>query len=266
MSVSEAASDGGSRVHVAIDGAVGVATMDFPARRNALSLQLREQLFDAFDRLLNDDACRVIVLTGAGGCFSAGGDISSMNGIDPSAGRGRLRRIHRVVRQMMEGEKPVIAAVEGWAAGAGVSLAAACDVVVAAEDARFASSFGKIGLAADLGAAYSLTARMGLGRARYMMMSGATFSAEQAERMGLVEKRCAPGEALETARALAAQIAESAPLSLAMIKSLTGRMPDGLDAMLKAEIEAQAVLFATADFAEGRAAFLEKRKPVFRGR
>ena len=266
MSAPDAASDGGAAALVSVEGGVGVVTMDYPARRNALSLPLRERLHDGLRTLLDDESCRVIVLTGAGGCFSAGGDISSMQGVTPVAGRTRLRRIHRVIRLLMESEKPVVAAVEGWAVGAGVSLAAACDIVVAASDARFACSFGKIGLVPDLGAAYSLVTRMGLGRARYMMMTGATFSADQAERMGLVEVQCEPGRALETARTMAAGMADSAPLSLAMTKTLTARMPDTLDAMLKAEVEAQAVLFATEDFAEGRTAFLEKRKPAFKGR
>lgn len=257
---------GEGAVRVALEGGVGVIAMDYPARRNALSLALRERLYEGLCRLLEDEACRVIVLTGAGGCFCAGGDISSMDGVTPVDGRPRLRRIHRVVRLLVESEKPVIAAVEGWAAGAGVSLAAACDIVVSASDARFACSFGKIGLVPDLGAAYTLVMRMGLGRARHMMMTGATFTAEQAERMGLVEVLCDPGAALDTARKMAAGMAEAAPLSLAMTKALTARMPDTLDAMLKAEVEAQAVLFATGDFAEGRAAFLEKRKPAFTGR
>lgn len=266
MAASNAAGDGGAAVHVSLRDGVGIVTMDYPARRNALSLPLREHLHDRLRDLLDDESCRVIVLTGADGCFCAGGDISSMQGVTTVAGRTRLRRIHRVIRLLMECEKPVVAAVEGWAAGAGVSLAAACDIVVAASDACFACSFGKIGLVPDLGAAYTLVTRMGLGRARYMMMTGATFTADQAERMGLVEVQCEPGTALETACAMARGMAESAPLSLAMTKTLTARMPDTLDAMLKAEVEAQAVLFATEDFVEGRTAFVEKRKPAFKGR
>lgn len=253
-------------VGVERQGAVAIVTLDYPQRRNALSLPVREALHDALAEVLADDACRVIVLTGAGGCFCSGGDISGMEGVEPVAGRQRLRRIHRVVRQIMDSEKPVIAAVEGWAAGAGISLAAACDIVVAASDARFVCSFNKIGLMPDLGAAYSLTQRMGAGRARYMMMSGETFTAEAAERMGLVEVVSEPGAALAAAIALAGRMATTAPLANAMTKALVARMPASLDDMLKAEVEAQAVLFSSEDFAEGRAAFMDKRPPVFKGR
>lgn len=253
-------------VRVERQGGVAIVTLDYPKRRNALSLTLREALHDGLAEVLADDACRVVVLTGAEGCFCSGGDISGMDGVDPVAGRVRLRRIHRVVRQLMDSEKPIIAAVEGWAAGAGISLAAACDIVFAASDARFACSFNKIGLLPDLGAAYSLTQRMGAGRAKYMMMSGETFTAEAAERMGLVEVVTEPGGALAAATALAARMAETAPLSNAMTKALVARMPATLDEMLKAEVEAQAVLFSTEDFAEGRTAFMEKRPPVFKAR
>lgn len=246
-------------------GPVAIVTLDYVARRNALSLPLRQKLFDALTAIMADAECRAVVLTGAGGCFCSGGDISSMAGITAASGRPRLHFIHKVIKLLMEGEKPVLAAVEGWAAGAGVSLAAACDIVVAAEDARFSCTFGKIGLVPDLGATYSLVARMGLGKARYLMMTGITWSAAQAERAGLVEEICPPGQALARAVALATDMAAMAPLSQAMTKAMTARMPASLDAMLKAEADAQAVLFATDDFAEGRTAFLEKRTPVFTG-
>jgi enoyl-CoA hydratase/carnithine racemase len=246
-------------------GAVRIVTLTHPRRRNALSLALREALFEALDEVLADPDCRVVVLTGAEGCFCSGGDISTMQGVDPVAGRRRLQRIHRVVRQLTESEKPILAAVEGWAAGAGISLAAACDIVFAASDARFACSFNKIGLVPDLGATATLTQRMGAGRAKYMMMSGEVFSADQASAMGLVEVVTAPGDSLAQALAMAETMAQTAPLSNAMTKALVARMPAPLSEMLKAEVDAQAVLFGTSDFAEGQAAFMGKRPPVFTG-
>lgn len=253
-------------VTIDYDDAIAIVTIDFVQRRNALSIEVREALYEALFAVMADPDCRAIVLTGAGGCFCAGGDLSSMEGLTGIKGRARLARVHRLVRLLLEGEKPVIAAVEGWAVGAGMSLAAACDVVVAASDAQFACSFNKVGLLPDLGAAYVLPLRMGLGRARLAMMTGDTLTAEAAERAGLVEIVTAPGQALAEALALARRLAEAAPAALGLTKALLARMPQPLDEMLRAEADAQALLFTTEDFAEGRAAFLEKRKPRFSGR
>ena len=253
-------------VTLTMQDGLAVVTMDYVARRNALSLPLRQKLYERLAEAMESPECRIIVLTGAGGCFCSGGDISSMQGLDGAAGRVRLQRVHRLMRLLLEGEKPVIAAVEGWAVGGGLALAAACDIVVAASDARFACSFNKIGLIPDLGAAYVLPLRMGMGRARYVMMTGDTFDTAKAAEMGLVEQVCEPGQALDQALALAARLARSAPLALGLTKAMLARMPASLDAMLKAEADTQSLLFTTRDFAEGRTAFLDKRKPDFEGR
>lgn len=236
------------------------------ARRNALSLQLRAELIDALEQGMAEASVRVIVLTGDGGHFCSGGDIASMEGVDGLGGRERMCRAQRLVRLITQGEKPVIAAVEGHAAGAGMCLAAACDIVVAARDARFACTFNRIGLAPDLGAAWTLPLRIGMGRARLLMLSGRTIDAVTAERYGLVELVSAPGEALEAAMALAREMSTTAPLSNAFAKALLARMPADLDAVLQAEADAQGLLYTTADFAEGRDAFLAKRQPRFTGR
>jgi enoyl-CoA hydratase/carnithine racemase len=170
------------------------------------------------------------------------------------------------VTLIAEAEKPVIAAVEGHAAGGGLALAAACDIVFAAEDARFSCAFARIGLMPDLGALWTLPMRMGLGRARYFMMSGRTMSAREALDAGLVEEVTPPGAALAQAQTLAAEMASAATRALGMIKSSLSRLPASLDAMLKTEADAQVALLISEDFAEGRDAFLAKRRPVFRGR
>ncbi len=261
-----AAPEGQGTVHKTVVDGVGTLVLDYPRRRNALSLTLREALHDRLVDLLEDPDCRVIVLTGAAGCFCSGGDISTMEQVTPISGRKRLQRIHRVIRLLWSCEKPVIAAVEGWSAGAGTALAAACDIIVAARDARFACNFAKIGLMPDLGAAYTLVQRLGAGRAKYLMMAGQEFDGAAAEKLGLVDVLTTPGAALETAQALAAGMSTLAPLSLGLTKALVARMPASLDAMLVAEVEAQAVLFASEDFAEGRAAFMAKRAPRFQAR
>lgn len=253
-------------VETARDGAVLTLTLANPGRRNALSLPLREVLHDRLEAAMADPEVRAVVLTGAEGVFCSGGDIGGMEGLTPLGGRARLQRLHRLVRLLMTGEKPVIAAVEGYAIGAGLSLAAACDLVVSAEDAVWSCAFNRIGLMPDMGAAVSLPARMGLGRARRIMLTSERFTARQAEAWGLAEEVVPPGAALVRAQGLAAEIAERAPGAVAMTKAWLSRLPLPLDAALAAEADAQALLFATADFAEGRAAFLEKRPPRFEGR
>jgi 2-(1,2-epoxy-1,2-dihydrophenyl)acetyl-CoA isomerase len=248
------------------DGPVLVLTMNAPERRNALSVPLRAALIDAVTAAMADPEIRAIVLTGAAGNFSSGGDISGMDGVTGLGGRERLTFVHRLIRLLVAGEKPVIAAIEGYAVGAGLSLAAACDIVVAARDARFACSFNKLGLMPDLGAVWTLPLRMGFGRARYIMLRGHTFGADAAERWGLVEEISEPGQALADATALAQELATRAPLSNGFTKALLARMPRDLDEMLRAEADAQGVLFTSADFDEGRRAFLEKRKAEFAGR
>jgi enoyl-CoA hydratase/carnithine racemase len=150
------------RIHEARDGGVLTLTLDYPERRNALALGLREQLHDILDAASGDDTVRAIVLTGAGGTFCSGGDISGMNVTELEAGLERMRRTHRIIRLMAAGRLPIVAAVEGWCVGAGLSLACACDTIVAAEDARFAAGFGKVGLMADLGLPFTLPARIDL--------------------------------------------------------------------------------------------------------
>ena len=215
---------------------------------------------------MDDDSCRVIVLTGAGQHFCSGGDISSFEGVTPASGRARMQRVHRIVRMLVRGEKPVIAAVEGHAAGAGLCIAAGCDIVVASREAKFSCTFNKIGLFPDLGGAWSLPIRMGIGRAKMLMMTGRVLDADAAQQQGLVEVLAEPGQALSAAVALANEMAAMAPLSNGMIKSVLSRGPAPLEDVLSAEVDAQAVLYGTEDFDEGRRAFLEKRKPRFRGR
>lgn len=244
------------------EGATAILTLDYPARRNALSMPMRQRLVDALESIETDRDCRAIVVTGAGGAFSAGGDISGMDVTDFAAGRERFRLTHRLVRLLIKGSKPVVAAVEGWCVGAGLSLALCCDTVVAAADARFAAGFGRVGLVADLGLLHTLPARIGQGRARQIFLYGEQMDATTAERIGMVDHVVAPGTALGTALSRAALFHAAAPLPIAMTRQY---LCAGLDAALEWERDTQSALFLTADHAEGKAAFLEKRTPGFRG-
>ncbi|NMH95929.1 enoyl-CoA hydratase/isomerase family protein [Pseudonocardia acidicola] len=249
-------------VDVVDSGGVRTLTLNEPKRRNALSLEMRVELRDAVRAAMDDARCRVVVLTGAGGFFCAGGDISSMSA-DPAAGEYRLRVLSELAEALAGGPKPVVAAVEGGAFGAGLSLVALADHVVAADDARFCASFGTIGLGTDGGLSWSLPRRIGRGRATEMIMFGEVMEAAQAQRIGLVERLTAPGTALEAAQHRAALLAARSRDALAANKAALSGAHADLTALLATEKEAQLTLLAGPDFAEGRAAFFEKRKAVF---
>ncbi len=244
-------------------GATAVLMLDYPERRNALAIPMRAALAEAMDRLEADATLRCIVLTGGGGNFSAGGDISGMNVTDLAAGRERFRLTHRLVRSMIASSKPIIAAVEGWAVGAGLALALCCDTVVVASDARFMAGFGGIGLVADFGLLHTLPRRVGEGRAKQILIHGEKLSAARAEAIGLIDRVVPPGAALEAALAMAEALGHAAPLPIAMTKSY---LSHGLADALEWERNAQSALFLTQDHAEGKAAFLGKRAAVFQGR
>ncbi|MGP4029150.1 enoyl-CoA hydratase/isomerase family protein [Actinomadura sp. 3N407] len=246
--------------------AIRVLTLNRPEARNAIDVPMRERLLEELQRGTGDPHVRAIVLTGAGGTFSAGGDVRSMEGAGPDAVRARLAPVHKAVRLIATCGTPVIAAVEGAAAGLGVSLAAVCDHVVAAEDARFVAAFGKVGLVADGGLLWTLPQRVGMGRAKEMLVFGRTVPAPRACEIGLADSLAPPGEALAAALGLAADAAALAPLSVAAAKRLLARNDHSLKRLLESEREEQAALFGTADFAEGRAAFAERRPPRFEGR
>jgi 2-(1,2-epoxy-1,2-dihydrophenyl)acetyl-CoA isomerase len=263
--MSSMPTDGGT-VLVQRHDAVTVLTLSYPARRNALSMPLREALEARLQEAMTDPDCRALVLTGEGGHFCSGGDISSFGDVTPASGRVRMQRVHRIVRWLVRGEKPVVAAIEGHAAGAGLCIAAACDVVVASRAASLSCTFNKIGLFPDLGGAWTLPQRMGLGRAKLLMLTGRVLSAEDARQQGLVEVVSEPGQALAEALALAQAMCALSPLSNGMVKAVLARGPMPLEDLLAAEVDAQGVLYGSADFHEGRDAFLNKRRADFKGR
>jgi 2-(1,2-epoxy-1,2-dihydrophenyl)acetyl-CoA isomerase len=244
------------------EDATAILALNQPSRRNALSVAMRRALLDAFERIEPDRTLSAVVITGAEGNFCSGGDLSDMEVPDIAAGRERFRITHRLVRLILAGAKPVIAAVEGFAAGAGFSLAALCDTVVAGENACFVAGFGKVGLIADLGLLHTLPRRVGEGRARQILLYGERLGAAEAFRIGLADQVVPPGTALAAALARARLLSEQAPLPIALTRAF---LAAGLDAALDHEREVQTMLFLSADHAEGKAAFLARRPPRFEG-
>lgn len=240
---------------------ITILTMNRPERRNALSISLRQALIASFSAAMQDAGCRAIVLTGAGSHFCAGGDLDdfALEGIEMA--RKRVRDGHVLPRAIAGGGKPVVAAVEGCAYGAGLSLAAICDHIVVAEDARLCASFAKVGLMPDYGLVWSLPRRIGQARANEMLMQSIEMSGTQAVTAGLANECCASGSTLDRAIAVATSLATRAPLTLAAVKRA---QMDGLEAVFEREVELQPALFLSADFGEAITAFREKRPPQFR--
>jgi enoyl-CoA hydratase/carnithine racemase len=245
---------------------VRVITLNRPEVRNAFDIALRVELAAAIEAAMADDQVRVLVLTGAGGAFCAGGDISIMEQMSRDEAATRAELTQRVVRTLWAGTKPVLAAVEGPAFGAGLSLALACDRIVAAADARFGAAFTRIGLAGDMGVLASLPARLGPARAKQFLMLSEQAKAPDALAMGLIDVVTEPGNAVPAALADARKLAAGPPLALAAIKAAFARYPADREQLLGLETETQVAMYMSADFAEGIAAFRERRSPRFDGR
>jgi len=246
------------------DAAVRTITLNRPQKRNAIDIEMRIALAEAIESADRDPGIRVIIVTGAGPVFCSGGDISTMHRMSPERALERIELAQDIIRAIWNTPKPVLAAVEGSAYGAGTALAAACDRVVAARDATFATTFTNVGLAGDMGASVSLPARVGPARARQMLMLPAPISAPQALEMGLIDAVAEPGQALESAGRDARQLAAGPARAYRVIKALLADSGTvNPFELLEREAACQSELFDTDDFAEGVAAFLEKRRPVF---
>ena len=260
---------GACAVHVSRDPVaveVAVVTIDFPSRRNAFSLAIRKALYAHLDQLMyHDPSCRAIVLTGAGGAFCAGGDISEMKDRSVLESRERSRLTLGVFELMATGPKPMVAAVEGPAMGAGLALAAACDIVVASREARFCAAFVRVGLLPDTGLYWSLPRRVGASQARQLMMTGREFGGEEAVRLGLSNHLVEPGGALAAACVQAGRYLAMPPLAQAHIRLTLAKGSDSLEQAIQSEAELQPLMRRTVDHKEAVAAFMEKRKPAFVG-
>ncbi len=252
-------------------GSICLLTLDRPDRLNALTVEVANE-FNAAVREALEKGARVIVLTGAGRAFCAGGDMRQMQEIANTEGRVEaffdepLRILNESILLIRRTPVPFIAAVNGVASGGGCNLALACDLVVAAESAKFNQAFIKIGLVPDCGGTFMLPRLVGLKRAAELMFTGDLISAQRAAEMGMINSVAADGELMGQVMAMAEKLANAPTAAIGQIKQLleasaVNDYGSQLDLERKAQIEAG----QTKDFTEGVSAFLEKRPPRFVG-
>jgi len=262
------AAEAGAPVLYERDEAVATLTLNRPEVLNALDGAITRALLEAVERAAADETVRAVVVTGAGRGFSSGADLASVKPeVALDLGRLLRERYHPLILAMRRMPKPVICAVNGAAAGAGMSIALAGDIVLAARSAYFVQAFSKIGLVPDAGSTWMLPRLVGEGRARALAMLGERLDAETAQRIGLVWEVHDDGALLPAAHALATQLSQRPTRALALIKeAFDGTMERALDEQLEREATLQTLAGRTEDFREGVAAFLERRAPHFRGR
>ncbi len=203
-------------------------------------------------------------MTGAGGVFCAGGDLSTMGALSADAARARMKAGHRLIRLLAAADKPIVSAVEGPAMGGGAGLALLADAVVMGEGATIGFPYFKVGLVPDYGLFHTLPRRVGAGHARRLFNTAATVRSAEALAIGLVDRVVPDGEVQAAALAQAELLAALPAHAFAMTKQQLAQMPASLEAALEMEALAQTVAFGSADHAEGKRAFFEKRKPIFR--
>jgi enoyl-CoA hydratase/carnithine racemase len=251
-----------------IDRAAGVLTITLnrPERKNAINGTMWEELLATFRDAATDASVRVVVLTGAGGAFCSGADLSP-GGRDAAKHQlVRMRDVADVALALHRLPQPTIAKVDGVAAGAGCNMALGCDLVVASDTARFSEIFARRGLTIDFGGSWLLPRLVGLHKAKELALLADIISADEAERLGIVNRVVPAAELDAFVDDWAARLAAGPPLALSMTKKLLNDgLATSLDQALEAEGMAQTVNFGTKDTAEAMAAFLEKRDPTFTG-
>ena len=252
--------------------AVATLTLNRPERMNALGDTLREDFYEGLSRAIDDAGVRVIVVTGAGKAFCAGGDVKAMQEAK-AANRERplMEKVapgrDRSVLLMRESPKPLIAAVNGAAAGAGMNIALACDIRLASTAAKFSQAFVRRGLHPDWGGTYFLPRMVGMAKAAQMIFTGEVIGAEEALKLGIVSSLHAPDALLPATYELAARIAAGPPVAIRLARRALYRNQDAdLKSALEFETFAQNICFETEDAREGIRAFVEKREPKFEGR
>ncbi len=253
-------------------GGLLILTMNRPERRNAMDPSMTQGLREATAEAASDPAVRAVMLTGAGGHFCVGGDVKAMNegrGRDAPLGEKKHQLLDRMStsRYLHEMPKPTIAAIEGSAAGAGLSLAMACDFRICAEDSKLTTAFAKVGLSGDYGGTYFLTQLLGAAKARELYLLSPVLSGREAADIGLVTRAVPAGDVMGEAMALAEQLASGPTVTLGKIKQNLALSASGGGLLESFAQEARNHIECTLtdDHKEAAAAFVEKRKPAFKG-
>lgn len=252
-----------------IDDGVATLTMNRPDAKNALSAEMKDAFAAAVPALAADAAVRALVLTGAGGAFCAGGDLRGMQEVRGQmtlAGwRERMREVQPWLRTLMRFDRPVIAAVDGPAFGAGFSLALLADFVIATPRARFCMSFMRVGLGPDFGAMYSLPRVVGVQRAKELMLSAREVDADEALALGIAMEVVPADTLMPRAQALARSFTGASPLAVGLVKQdVAMSLANDLDALLATEADHQAMCFTTSAHEQAVQRFLAKQPAAFR--
>ncbi len=253
---------------LSVEGEIGILTINRPKALNALNIETLQDIQMGIREVKEDPALRVLILTGAGEkAFVAGADISEMRGMSPIEAVNFSRMGHQTLNMIQDLDRPVIAAVNGFALGGGTEIAIACDFIYASENARFGQPEVTLGIFPGFGGTQRLPRLIGKGRAKELILTGKMITAQEAFQMGIVNKIFPQGSLMEETKKVAAQIASNGAVAVRLAKML---VDSGLNMDLAEacafESYAFGIGFATEDQKEGMAAFLEKRKPNFKGR
>jgi len=247
---------------------IATITLNRPDALNAFNKEVVDEVLQALEDAKNDDVVRVVVLTGAGEkAFSAGADIKAMKGMNALKARELSLMGEKLCITLENLEKPVIAALNGYALGGGLEVAMACDLRIASENARMGQTEINMGLIPGWGGTQRLTRLVGRGKAKEMVFTGRIIDAKTAEQLGIVNMVVPPDKFKEAVRQYALELASKAPVAIKVAKALINKGAEiGLDAALTLEREGFGVVASTEDLQEGVSAFTEKRKPTFKGK
>jgi 2-(1,2-epoxy-1,2-dihydrophenyl)acetyl-CoA isomerase len=247
---------------------VATITLNRPEVYNALHDEITYELQDVFKRVANDEAVRVVVFTGAGKAFCSGQDLKAVTGKEKRSFLDSLhKRYNPIIKGMRNLPKPIICRLNGVAAGAGCSLALACDIIIASQEAMLIEAFVNIGLVPDSGSSYFLPRLVGMAKAFELCSMGTRVNAKEAEAMGLINKAVTPDQLDTTVKEYSDYFAKAPTKSIGLIKKMLNKSATStLDEMLDYEAYCQEIAGNSSDYKEGVSAFLEKRKPEFKGK